>query len=134
MPVLPDPETRLGFQQTYAACSSERLAALSTKPDAWFEEDVAFFDVPKSRAWVLVRRFTHSAHHRGQLSAYLRLWSESLFSVYGPTADTGGLPKNGAIVVYRYASVEALLEAERAGEQEPRLPDPGALPVTERPD
>jgi uncharacterized damage-inducible protein DinB len=134
MPVLPDPETRLGFLQTYAACSSERLAALSTKPDAWFEEDVAFFDVPKSRSWVLVRRFTHSAHHRGQLSAHLRLWKESLFSVYGPTADTGGLPKNGAIVVYRYASVEALLEAERAGEQEPRLPDPGALPVTERPD
>jgi len=133
-PVLPDPETRLGFLQTYAACSGERLAALSTKPDTWFEEDVAFFDVPKSRSWVLVRRFTHSAHHRGQLSAYLRLWSESLYSVYGPTADTGGLPKNGAIVVYRYASVEALLEAERAGEQEPRLPDPGALPVTERPD
>jgi len=132
-PVLPDPETRLAFLQTYAACSSERLAALVAKPDAWFEEDVTFFDVPRSRAWVLVRRFTHSAHHRGQLSAYLRLWSESLYSIYGPTADTGGLPKNGAVVVYRYASVEALLEAERAGEQDVRLPDPGTQPLTERP-
>lgn len=133
-PVLPDPETRLNFLHTYAACSGERLTALSTKPEAWFEDEVSFFDVPRSRAWVLVRRWTHSAHHRGQLSAYLRLWSESLYSVYGPTADTGGLPKNGATVVYRYASIEALLDAERRGEQEARLPDPGAKPVTERPD
>jgi uncharacterized damage-inducible protein DinB len=133
-PVLPDPETRRGFLETYAACSGERLAALSKQADAWFEEDVAFFDVRRSRAWVLVRRFTHSAHHRGQLSAHLRLWSGPLYSVYGPTADTGGLPKDGAIVVYRYATIEALLEAERAGEQEARLPDPGSRPVTERPD
>jgi len=132
-PVLPDSETRLNFLETYAACSGQRLAALSTKPDAWFEDEVAFFDVPRSRGWVLVRRYTHSAHHRGQLSAYLRLWSESLYSVYGPTADTGGLPKNGAVVVYRYASIEALLQAERTGEQEARLPDPGTQPVTERP-
>jgi uncharacterized damage-inducible protein DinB len=133
IPVLPDPETRLNFLQTYAACSEERLAALSARPDEWFEEEVAFFDVPRSRAWVLVRRFTHSAHHRGQLSAYLRLWKESLYSVYGPTADTGGLPKNGATVVYRYASIEALLEAERDEERADHLPGPGAHPVSERP-
>ena len=133
-PVLPEPETRPNFIQTYASCSDERLAVLSAKPDDWFEEQVAFFDVPRSRAWVLVRRFTHSAHHRGQLSAYLRLWKESLYSVYGPTADTGGLPKHGATVVYRYASIEALLEAERAGEQEAHLPAVAAQPVTERPD
>lgn len=131
-PVLPDPETRLNFIQTYAACSDERLAALSVRPNGWFEEDVAFFDVPRSRAWVLVRRFTHSAHHRGQLSAYLRLWGESLYSVYGPSADTGGLPKNGATVVYRYASIEALLAAERDEERD-HLPGPGPNPVTERP-
>ena len=133
-PVLPDPETRLEFLRTYAACSGERLTTLSTKPDDWFETEVPFFDVPRPRSWVLVRRFTHSAHHRGQLTTYLRLWSESLFSVYGPTADTGGLPKNGAVVVYRYVSIDALLEAERRGEQEARLPHPGAEPVSERPD
>jgi uncharacterized damage-inducible protein DinB len=131
-PVLPDPETRLNFIQAYAACSEERLAALSARPNGWFEEDVAFFDVPRSRAWVLVRRFTHSAHHRGQLSAYLRLWGESLYSVYGPSADTGGLPKHGATVVYRYASIEALLAAERDEERD-HLPGPGPNPVTERP-
>ncbi len=133
-PVLPDPETRLAFLNTYAECSAERLAALEAQPDSWFESEVAFFDVPRSRAWVLVRRFTHSAHHRGQLNAYLRLWGESLYSVYGPTADTGGLPKNGAIVVYRYPSIEALLDAERLGEQDARLPDSEGQPVTERPD
>ena len=51
MPVLPDPETRLDLLETYAACSAERLAALTAKPDGWFEEEVAFFDVPRSRAW-----------------------------------------------------------------------------------
>jgi uncharacterized damage-inducible protein DinB len=133
-PALPDPETRHNFIETYAACSAERLAALDAKPDAWFEERVSFFGVDQPRAWVLVRRFTHSAHHRGQLNAYMRLWGQPLHSIYGPTADTGGLPKDGATVVYRYASIEALLDAERAGEVGTALPGPGTKPVTERPD
>ena len=133
-PVLPDPETRRGFIETYAACSAERLAVIEAQPDAWFQEHVSFFGVDQSRAWVLVRRFTHSAHHRGQLNAYMRLWGQPLHSIYGPTADTGGLPKDGATVVYRYASIEALLEAERAGETGAPLPGPGSRPVTERPD
>ena len=95
-------------------CRPRGSTRCGQKPDAWFLEPTAFFDVTRSRAWVLVRRFTHSAHHRGQLTAYMRMWGQPLFSTYGPTADTGGLPKNGATVVYRYDSIEDLLAARGA--------------------
>ena len=133
LPALPAEETRLAFLAHYAAASEARLAALDAKPDAWFEATTQFFDVPRSRAWVLTRRIAHSAHHRGQLTAYLRLWGGSLYSTYGPTADTGGLPRNGARVIYRYGSVEDLLEREGQGGGGPELPGPGAAPPTERP-
>jgi uncharacterized damage-inducible protein DinB len=133
-PALPETETRLAFLQHYAVCSAERVALITDRPDTWFEEPTQFFDVVRSRAWVLTRRFTHSAHHRGQLTGYLRLWGQPLYSTYGPTADTGGLFQNGARVIYRYPSVDELLahEAEGGGPA-PALPEPGPKPVTERP-
>jgi uncharacterized damage-inducible protein DinB len=36
---------------------------------------------------VIADTFTHLAHHRGQLSVYLRLNDVALPSHYGPTAD-----------------------------------------------
>ena len=132
-PILPEAETRAHFIETYAACSAERLAALGLKDDEWFEASTMFFEVERSRAWVLVRRFTHSAHHRGQLNAYLRHWGEALYSIYGPTADTGGLPKDGAPVIYRYTSVEEILRAERDYVDVAALPNvPRDRKVTER--
>jgi uncharacterized damage-inducible protein DinB len=130
--VLPADETRPAFINHYAAASAARLLGLKEKPDAWFQEPTQFFDTTRSRAWVLVRRLTHSAHHRGQLTAYIRAWGRPLFSTYGPTADTGGLPKNGATVVYRYDSVADLLVHEgRDGDRV--LPGTGSAPPTERP-
>jgi len=131
---LPPIETRQSFLDHYARCSAERLAVLEHQPDDWFEQPVRFFDVVRSRAWVLTRRFTHSAHHRGQLTVYLRVWGAALYSTYGPTADTGGLFQNGARVIYRSTSVEDLLTMESRGAGEPILPGPGPEPVTERPD
>ena len=133
-PALPPEETRLAFLEHYAMCSADRLAVLAGRPDEWFEQPTQFFDVVRSRAWVLTRRFTHSAHHRGQLTMYLRSWGQALYSTYGPTADTGGLFQNGAQVVYRDSSVEALLAREFHGGDTPPLPGPRAKPVTERPD
>jgi uncharacterized damage-inducible protein DinB len=121
-PALPAEETRTSFIEHYAACSAERLAILAAQPDDWYAGETKFFDVPRSRAWVLTRRFTHSAHHRGQLTVYLRLWGQALYSTYGPTADTGGLFQNGARVVYRYG-----LPTDEA------LPVAATHPVTERP-
>lgn len=130
---LPARETRLAFLEHYAACSAERLEILARQPDGWFDEPTTFFDVVRSRAWVLTRRFTHSAHHRGQLTVYLRLWGESLYSTYGPTADTGGLFQNGARVIYRYESVDDLVEQEGRGGRSTPLPGVGSRPATERP-
>jgi uncharacterized damage-inducible protein DinB len=131
-PALPPEESRQSFLEHYAAVSAERLAQLAAKPDAWFEEETAFFDVRRSRAWVLTRRFTHSAHHRGQLTVYLRMWGQALYSTYGPTADTGGLFQNHAQVVYRYQSIEDLIERERRGGEWPPLPGTGEKTPTER--
>ena len=131
---LPPEETKPAFLAHYAAVSGERLAQLETRPDSWFEAETAFFDVTRSKAWILTRRLTHSAHHRGQLTVYLRLWGQALYSTYGPTADTGGLFQHQAPVIYRYESVEDLLAGEARGGSHPPLPGPGAHSPTERPD
>jgi uncharacterized damage-inducible protein DinB len=134
LPPLPIEESRLGFLEHYALVSERRLAALSARPAGWFEEETRFFDVPRPRAWVVTRRISHSAHHRGQLTIYLRLLGRDLYSTYGPTADTGGLPHQGASVIYRYRAVEELLLAARGGAVDPPgLPGPGPAPPTERP-
>jgi uncharacterized damage-inducible protein DinB len=129
---LPAVETRLEFMKKYAEASARRLETLQQMTEAWFEQDVRFFDVVRSRAWVFVRRVAHSAHHRGQLTTYLRTLGHQLYSTYGPTADTGGLFQNGAQVIYQYPDVETLLAAEEHGGRQTPLPGPGTKPVTER--
>lgn len=133
LPLLPGKETRLAFLEHYAAASAERLAALRTKPRAWWEEPTTFFDVQRSKAWVMIRRLVHSAHHRAQLTVYLRLLDRPLYSTYGPTADTGGLFLHHAPTIYRYDSIGALLAGEHEGGSWPPLPGPGDDPPTERP-
>ncbi len=132
-PSLPAIEARLEFIKKYALCSEQRLEKLQTRPEAWFEESAPFFDVGRSRAWILVRRFAHSAHHRGQLTTYLRILGHPLYSTYGPTADTGGLFQNNALVIYQYPDIETLLESEAHGGTRRPLPGPGNNPPTERP-
>jgi uncharacterized damage-inducible protein DinB len=133
VPPLPAHEKRLDFMKEYAAASSARLARLEIMQDSWFEENVTFFDVVRSRAWILVRRIAHSAHHRGQLTTYLRILGHELYSTYGPTADTGGLFQNGAQVIYQYPDIETLLEREQYGGDYRALPGSGTKPPTERP-
>lgn len=126
-PPLPDAESRDAFIRQYGECAAARHVEFSRQPDEWFEAETQFFDVRRTRAWVLTRRIAHSAHHRGQLTMYLRAWGLPLYSTYGPTADTGGLPKNGAQVIYRGTDIADL---SRGG---PELPGTGDKPVTERP-
>jgi uncharacterized damage-inducible protein DinB len=134
VPPLPAEETRVAFLHKYAEASGERLARMRGMTEEWFEGMTRFFDVERSRAWVLTRRIAHSAHHRGQLTTYLRLLGRDLYSTYGPTADTGGLFQNGAPVIYRYPDLERLLAAEERGGDSPPLPGPGDKSPTERPD
>lgn len=133
-PPLPTQETRLEFVKRYAQDSEKRLAALRTKEDGWWEGDTTFFDVQRSRAWVMTRRLTHTSHHRGQQMAMLRMLGRELHSNYGPTADTGGLMQNHAPTIYAYSSLGALLEGEAGGGAKSALPHSGGKPVTERPD
>jgi uncharacterized damage-inducible protein DinB len=132
-PPLPTVEFRLDFIEKYAKDSLKRLELLQPKPELWWSEMVEFFDVPRSRAWVVVRRIAHTAHHRGQQTAMLRMLNCDLHSTYGPTADTGGLMQNHAPVVYAYPHVEALLSGERRGGQKAELPRAGNAPTSERP-
>ncbi len=95
---MPKQRTKQGFIEKYRNDARQRLALLREKPESWWQETAQFFDVPRSRAWVMTRRLTHSSHHRGQLIVYLRLLGLKVPSVYGPTADTDGK------VIYKFAA------------------------------
>ena len=81
----------------------------------------------------MTRRIAHTAHHRGQQTALLRMLNRGLHSTYGPTADTGGLMQNDAPVVYAYPGLSELLDGEKADGRKAPLPGPGERPATERP-
>jgi uncharacterized damage-inducible protein DinB len=130
---LPARETRGEFMAKYAEDSTKRLAILRAAADPWWEQMVSFFNVRRSRAWVMTRRMTHTAQHRGQLLAMLRMLGHDLHSTYGPTADTGGLMQNHAPTLYAYPTLEALLEGETNGGRKSKLPARPDGPVTERP-
>jgi uncharacterized damage-inducible protein DinB len=133
-PPLPATETRLEFMKRYAEDSGRRLLALRAKDEVWWESETKFFDLQRSRAWVMVRRIAHTAHHRGQQMAILRMLGRDLHSNYGPTADTGGLMQNHAPTIYGYSSLDALFDGESAGGKRTILPGAGGKAVTERPD
>jgi uncharacterized damage-inducible protein DinB len=132
-PPLPEQECRLEFIKRYAEDSGRRAAILRQLDETWWEALATFFDVERSRAWVMTRRLTHTSHHRGQQMAMLRMLGRALHSNYGPTADTGGLAQNHAPTIYAYPALDALLIGEQHGGA--KAPLPGALGkvVTERP-
>ncbi len=132
-PPLPKQETRLAFISRYAEDSGKRLALLQRTDDDWWEQLTAFFDVSRSRAWVMTRRLTHTSHHRGQQMAMLRMLERDLHSNYGPTADTGGLMQNHAPTIYAYTGLDELLAGEARGGAKAQLPGLTGAAVTERP-
>jgi len=131
-PPLPQQETRLEFMKRYAEDSGKRSERLRQTDEPWWEELSAFFDVRRSRAWIMTRRLTHTSHHRGQQMAMLRMLGRDLHSNYGPTADTGGLMQHKAPTIYAYAGLDALMEGEARGGAKSPLPRPPARAVTER--
>src|SRR5258705_4529535 len=62
-PPLPQFESRIEFMKQYAQDSGKRLIQLREKDLPWWEENAGFFDVVKSRAWIMTRRLTHTSHH-----------------------------------------------------------------------
>jgi uncharacterized damage-inducible protein DinB len=130
---LPQRESRVEFMKRYAEDSARRLASLGETDEGWWEAETTFFDVRRSRAWVMTRRLNHTSHHRGQQMAMLRMLGRELHSNYGPTADTGGLMQNHAPTIYAYPSIDALLSGENRGGAKSPLPGAAGTIVTERP-
>ncbi len=133
-PPLPAAETRVEFLRRYAEDSARRLLRLERSDEAWWETEARFFDVARTRAWILVRRIAHTAHHRGQQVELLRMLGRTVYSTYGPTADTGGLFQQRAPTIYAYPDEAALLAGEAGGGRKAPLPAPITQAVTERPE
>src|SRR5579884_1537537 len=85
--VLPKENTPRAFADRMRELAVPRLEFLASRPEVWWLERVPFFDVERERIWIFWRRVLHSAHHRTQLTVYLRLLDRAVPAVYGPSAD-----------------------------------------------
>ena len=72
--------------KAHAALRGTTEAHLETP---WQLQDGGRLVLERPRHVVLADTLTHLAHHRGQLSVYLRLLDVKLPSIYGPSADEG---------------------------------------------
>ena len=85
--VLPAPLTVDSATNRFIEQVIARLDFFAARQQAWWMETVPFFDVRRQRIWVFWRRVLHTAHHRTQLTVFLRLLDRDVPSTYGPTAD-----------------------------------------------
>lgn len=85
--VFPQQLTPAAFCRRNEELCKPRLPRMADRDQKWWLEVVPFFDVRRQRIWVFWRRVLHTAHHRTQLSVYLRLLGRRVPSSYGPTAD-----------------------------------------------
>lgn len=95
---LPSDDTVAAYAARLVELAAPRLTALAAADEAWWRAERDFFDVSRERVWIFWRRVLHSAHHRTQLTVYLRLLDRPVPSVYGPTADitwSGAAPTLG---------------------------------------
>jgi len=89
----PMPETTAGIVEGFERQIAEAKELLARLDDAALSRfttmrrgDVKIFSGPKL-ALLRTVMLSHSYHHRGQLSVYLRLLNVPVPSIYGPTAD-----------------------------------------------
>jgi uncharacterized damage-inducible protein DinB len=75
------------FSRRTVELALPRLSFLAAQEESWWLAIVPFFDARRERIWILWRRILHTAHHRTQLTVYLRLLGRTVPSTYGPTAD-----------------------------------------------
>jgi hypothetical protein len=85
--LLPREFTPAGFCRRDEELCRPRLERMAGRDQTWWLAVVPFFDVERQRIWIFWRRVLHTAHHRTQLSVYLRLLGKPVPSSYGPTAD-----------------------------------------------
>ena len=85
--VLPRELTVTAYTHRLVQLAKRRLDFLATRDTDWWLAMAQFFDVDRQRIWIFWRRVLHTAHHRTQLTQYLRLLDKPVPSTYGPTAD-----------------------------------------------
>lgn len=85
--VVPAGETPQDYWMRMRELAYPRMAFLAVQTEAWWLEEVPFFDVVRQRIWIFWRRLLHTCHHRTQLTVYLRLLNKPVPPTYGPTAD-----------------------------------------------
>ncbi len=85
--VEPENQTPEGYAERMLQLALPRLGFLAARNEAWWLEVGPFFDVRRERIWIFWRRVLHTAHHRTQLTLYLRLLEKSVPPTYGPTGD-----------------------------------------------
>ena len=84
---LPVPLTIVTGTAREVELALSRLGILAAQNESWWVEKVPFFDVTRQRIWIFWRRVLHTAHHRTQITVYLRLLGKPVPAVYGPSAD-----------------------------------------------
>lgn len=102
--VLPAAPSCQAYCQRFVELARPRLPFLAAQSAARWLEVVPFFDVPRQRIWIFWRRVLHTAHHRTQLTVYLRLLGKAVTPTYGPTADvswTGADPTTSVSAAQR---------------------------------
>jgi uncharacterized damage-inducible protein DinB len=85
--IPPERQTSGAYAERLVALALPRLNFMADKNEEWWLEQRPFFDVVRERIWIFWRRVLHTAHHRTQLTVYLRLLDKTVPSTYGPTAD-----------------------------------------------
>jgi uncharacterized damage-inducible protein DinB len=85
--VLPAAITLETATARFVELAKARLEFFARQEEGWWMTVVPFFDVQRQRIWIFWRRVLHTAHHRTQLTVYLRLLGRNVPSTYGPTAD-----------------------------------------------
>jgi uncharacterized damage-inducible protein DinB len=85
--VLPAQLSVASLRERMTQLALPRLPFLAERNEAWWLETARFFDAERQHIWIFWRRILHTAHHRTQLTVYLRLLDKPVPATYGPTAD-----------------------------------------------
>ena len=82
------PQTITAILNWYETNMADRLGKVAQLPADKLASTISFFGIMNLSAAVYLSFLTHhSAHHRGQLSAYLRPMGGKVPSIYGGSAD-----------------------------------------------
>jgi len=85
--VLPAEMSVASATERLVQLATARLDFLAQQRAEWWVVRVPFFEVERERIWIFWRRVLHTAHHRTQLTVFLRMMDRRVPPTYGPTAD-----------------------------------------------